>query len=128
MILLDTDVMIDILRRHSSALAWLDSLNTEAIGIPGLVATELIQGCRSKSEQRPLEKFLRPYVLYWPDRADCARAFEDFVSLYLSRGLGLMDALIAEIAVGAGADLATFNTKHYSAVRALRTIQPYERA
>jgi predicted nucleic acid-binding protein len=38
MVLLDTDVMIDILRKHQPALAWLDSLEKETIGIPGLVA------------------------------------------------------------------------------------------
>jgi predicted nucleic acid-binding protein len=50
MVLLDTDVMIDILRKHQPALAWLDSLEKEAIGIPGLVALELLQGCRGKNE------------------------------------------------------------------------------
>ncbi len=125
MILLDTDVMIDTLRKHQPALAWLDSLERAAIGIPGLVALELLQGCRSKSEQRRLEKFLRPYALYWPDRADCARAYDDFISFHLNRSLGIMDALIAETAIGMEAELATFNTKHYDAVFALRTIQPY---
>ncbi len=46
MILIDTDVMVDILRRHGPAVAWLDSLGTAAVGIPGLVAMELLQGCR----------------------------------------------------------------------------------
>ena len=127
MILLDTDVMIDILRKYSPALAWLGSLDAEAIGIPGLVAMELIQGCRSKSEQQRLEKFLHPYVLYWPDPAGCTRAFEDFVAFHLSRNLGILDALVAETAIGVGAELATFNAKHYGSVSALRTIHAYTR-
>ena len=44
MILVDTDVMVDIVRRHAPALAWLDSLGAERIGLPGLVAMELLQG------------------------------------------------------------------------------------
>jgi predicted nucleic acid-binding protein len=74
-----------------------------------------------------LEKFLRPYALYWPDWTDCARAYDDFASFHLSRNLGIMDVLIAETAIGIEAELATFNTKHYSTVSTLRTVQPYRR-
>jgi len=127
MILVDTDVMVDVMRRHAPALAWLDSLNTGTIGIPGLVAMELLQGCRNREEQRRVENVLRSYTLYWPGWADCARAFDDFATYHLSHALGILDALIAETAVGLGVELATFNTKHYSVVSALQTIQPYER-
>ena len=127
MILVDTDVMIDVMRRYAPAVAWLDSLDTETIGIPGLVAMELLQGCRNREEQRQVENVLRPYTLYWPGWADCARAFDDFATYNLSYALGILDALIAETAVGLGLELATFNTKHYSVVSALQTIQPYER-
>jgi len=51
MILLDTDVMVDVLRRHTPATVWLASLGAEAVGIPGLVAMELVQGCRDRQEQ-----------------------------------------------------------------------------
>jgi hypothetical protein len=60
MILVDTDVMVDVMRRHTPAVAWLDSLGTETIGIPGLVAMELLQGCRDREEQRRVENVLRP--------------------------------------------------------------------
>lgn len=49
MILVDSDVMIDILRQYKPALDWLKMLNNEEIGIPGLVAMELIQGCRNRA-------------------------------------------------------------------------------
>jgi predicted nucleic acid-binding protein len=127
MILVDTDVMVDVMRRHAPAVTWLDSLGTEAIGIPGLVAMELLQGCQDREEQRRVENVLRAYTLYWPGRADCARAFDDFAAYHLSHALGILDALIAETAVGLGVELATFNTKHYSVVSPLQTIQPYSR-
>ena len=44
MILLDGNVMIDILRKHSPAVAWLQASSTEALGLPGLVVMELLQG------------------------------------------------------------------------------------
>jgi predicted nucleic acid-binding protein len=51
MILVDADIMVDIMRRHPPAVAWLDVLGTEVVGIPGLVAMELLQGCRNREEQ-----------------------------------------------------------------------------
>lgn len=127
MILIDTDVMVDIIRRHASAVAWLDLLEAGVIGIPGLVAMELLQGCRNREEQQRLESFLRPYQRYWPSRSDCDRAFDNFARYHLSHNLGILDALIAETAVGMGVELVTFNTKHYDVLAPLRTTQPYAR-
>ncbi|MFW6116712.1 MAG: PIN domain-containing protein [bacterium] len=127
MILLDTDVMVDVLRRYEPAVTWLDSLGTALVGIPGLVAMELLQGCRDREEEHQVRASLRPYTLYWPSSMDCGRAFDDFSSYHLSHGLGILDALIAETAVGCDAQLATFNEKHYRVVEALQTTQPYAR-
>jgi tRNA(fMet)-specific endonuclease VapC len=126
-ILVDTDVMVDVMRRHEPAVAWLDSLGAEVIGIPGLVAMELLQGCRNREEQNQLERLLRPHQRYWPSQADCARAFDDFAAYHLSHDLGILDALIAETAVGLSIELATFNTKHYSVVPNTLLTQPYQR-
>jgi hypothetical protein len=125
MLLLDTDVMVDIMRRYAPATVWLGSLNSATVGIPGLVAMELLQGCRNHTEQQRVESVLRPYKLYWPTSADCARAYTDYVAYHLSHGLSILDALIAETAVGIGVELATFNDKHYNIVNALKTVHPY---
>jgi predicted nucleic acid-binding protein len=125
MILLDTDVMVDILRGHDPAKAWLKS--AQEIGVPGLVVMELIQGCQNAREQRQLEKALSEYQLFWLSEEDCSRALTTFSSHHLSDHIGLLDALIAETAIGADAELATFNIKHYRVLRGLKTVQPYGR-
>ena len=127
MILLDTDVMVDVLRGFESAVQWLDDLDEQEIGVSGLVAMELIQGCQNAREQRQLEKSLAEYQLYWPASEDCDRAFKSFSNHYLSDNIGLLDALIAETAIGLNAELATFNVKHYRIIKGLRSIQPYKR-
>ena len=127
MIGVDTDVMIDILRRYGPAMVWLHSLGSEELALPGLVAMELLQGCRNRVEQQRVERTLRPYRLYWPAQADCERAFQDYATYYLSHQLGILDALIAETAVGLGITLATFNERHYRVVPTLQTRQPYAR-
>ena len=51
MVLLDTDVLIDCLRGVPPARIWIESAPTEAFGIPGIVAMELLVGCRNQMEQ-----------------------------------------------------------------------------
>ena len=52
MILLDSDVMIDLLRQYPPATQWFDALDEdEEVALPGYVVLELIQGCRNKREQ-----------------------------------------------------------------------------
>jgi predicted nucleic acid-binding protein len=125
MILLDTDVMVDILRGYEPAKIWLETV--DEIGVVGLVAMELIQGCQNAREQRMLEKDLSEYQLYWPSVEDCNRALKTFSSHHLSDNIGLLDALIAETAIGIQAQLATFNVKHYRAINGLQSLQPYTR-
>jgi predicted nucleic acid-binding protein len=124
-ILLDTDVAVDILRGHPPAIAWLQGLGATPLGLPGLVVMELVQGCRNKSEQQRVEQFCQPYALYWPTDADCQRALRDFAAYHLSHSLGLLDALIAQTVIGQSGELATFNVKHYGVVAGLTTGQPY---
>ncbi|MGQ9628410.1 MAG: hypothetical protein ACUVV0_16090 [Anaerolineae bacterium] len=64
MVILDTDVMIDLLRRYPPAVAWLESLGDEEIALPEFVVMELIQGCRDRAEQEHLESQLSPYIYY----------------------------------------------------------------
>ncbi|MDL1925406.1 type II toxin-antitoxin system VapC family toxin [Anaerolineae bacterium AMX1] len=104
MILLDTDVMVDILRGYEPAKEWLKT--AQEIGVPGLVAMELIQGCQNAREQKQLEKSLSAYPLFWPDEDDCNRALTSFAFHHLSDKIGLLDALIAETAIGVDAELA----------------------
>ena len=63
MILLDTDIMIDVLRHYPPAVTWLESLGNEEILLPGFVVMELLQGCRNKAEQEQIEKELQTYVV-----------------------------------------------------------------
>ena len=126
MYLLDTDVLIDIQRGHSPALAWFASL-ASVPSIPGFVVMELIQDAQNMQQVRKALQLVAPLPLIWATEADCARALSDFTTYHLSHSLGLLDALIAACAVGHGATLCTFNVKHYRVVPSLVTVQPYTR-
>jgi predicted nucleic acid-binding protein len=125
--LLDTDVMIDILRQYPPAVAWLDSLGEEEIALPGFVVMELIQGCRNKVEQEKVERELKTYTIVWPSPTMCSEALSVFANYYLSYGLGILDTLIGQMAVTLSLSFHTFNQKHYAAVPNLETVQPYDK-
>ncbi len=126
MLLLDTDILIDIERGHTPAVDWFSKLG-EIPSIPGLVVMELIQGASNAKELRRTVKLVDPLTVVWPTESDCQRALADFKMYHMSQGLGLLDSLIAACAVGLSADLCTFNTKHYRVVSGLSLKEPYTR-
>jgi len=127
MILLDTDIMIDLLRQHPPALTWLASLGEEEIVLPGYVTMELLQGCKNKSDQKKVEKALSGFATVWPSPETCDDAVSVFADFHLSHNLGLLDALIGQTAVALNLPLHTFNRKHYAAIPNLVTTEPYKR-
>ncbi len=127
MFLLDTDVCVDIARSFPPALAWFDAL-PELPGLPGLVAMELMSGCRNRGELIVVRRFVSRFQIYWPTEVECNQAMDLYGSARLSHNLDLPDALIAQCAIGLNATLCTFNTKHYKAVANLKTLQPYPKS
>src|SRR5882762_3509912 len=110
MVVVDTDVLIDVQRGHPPALAWFANL-TELPAVPGFVVMELVQDARNAREVRKALKLVAPFRIVWPAEADCVRALADFAAYHRSQGLGLLDALIAACAIGLSATLCTFNVK-----------------
>ena len=129
MILLDSDVLIDLLRRHPPAVGWFDALHEdEELVVPGYVVMELIQGCRNKVEQESVQRELAAYGVEWLSPTDCDRALDVFASYRLSHNAGLLDVLIGQTAVALGMPLHTFNQRHYSFFPEIQTVQPYAKS
>lgn len=128
MILLDTDVMIDLLRQYPPAVRWFDTLDKEEELLPpGYVVMELIQGCRDKAEQEMLQPELATYGVVGPTPTDCNAGLDILAEYHLSHGAGLLDALIGQTSVALNIPLYTFNQRHYRFIPGLRTAQPYEK-
>jgi predicted nucleic acid-binding protein len=110
--LLDTSVLIDILRKDAAALAWFAS-NATGAKASVISLTELYVGLRRQNEERDLvalERLVRPLVV---DR-DIAVQAGEFVRHYgPSHSVEIPDALIAATAEHHGLRLATLNVKHF---------------
>lgn len=126
MILLDTDILIDILRNYSHAVEWLSKLD-DSIAISGFTALELIQGCENKQEVSKIQKFISGFHIIWLDAESSNQAIELFAKHRLKSNIGLIDILIAQVSIKSGLALHTFNIKHYKSIPDIKLIQPYKK-
>lgn len=127
LLLLDTDVMVDILRGYEPAIAWVKTLSEDQPLLPGVVAMELIQGCANKGEVNHLMDFIDCFELVWPDFENPNQLVKSFASYFLSHRLSIPDAIIAACALDINATLCTSNVKHFKAFPHLKTISPYSK-
>ena len=67
MVIVDTDVLIDVFRRYTPAVEWLAKTVAEnEVVLPGYVVMELIQGARNREEQEKMRKTIEEYAVVWP--------------------------------------------------------------
>ncbi len=127
MVLVDTDVLVECLRGSSAARDWLHAVQKEAFAIPGVVAMELVMGCRNQTDLQQIQRFLGSFSITWPDASEFAQAYELLATHRLSSGISIPDCLIAAAALSRAARLYTFNMKHFQVVAGLDAQQPYPR-
>ena len=112
MMLLDTCVMIDVLRGKAAAFGFVSGLEN-APALSAVTVTELVAGCRSVKERRQIDRLLSHYVIHDINR-DVASLAGDYVRQYgPSHGTDPIDALIAATAKTNNLPLATLNLKHF---------------
>jgi predicted nucleic acid-binding protein len=127
MILVDTDILIDVFRNHPPAVAWLNSVLTQKPALPGYVVLELLAGCHDKIGVQFVQQRIRNFAVLWPDSPAANAILPVFSKAHLTHALGIIDSLIAATALTHGLPLYTFNQKHFAAVPGLKTMQPYIR-
>lgn len=106
-------------------MAWMASDEAETAALPGPVVLELFDGCSSKLDIKRVQVLTERFRVYWPTRADNERARLAFAEAKLLHGIGILDMLIGQIAIGCNATLLTFNTKHFRSIEGLRFEKPY---
>lgn len=118
-ILIDTDVMVDFLRGHSKAVAFVQAESARII-LSSIVTAELYAGVSGAEELALLDSltFLFRVVPVSPAVARAAGLYKrDYAKAH---GVGLADALIAATAMVERAELKTLNTKHYPMFKGLK--------
>ncbi|MEA3358132.1 MAG: type II toxin-antitoxin system VapC family toxin [Thermodesulfobacteriota bacterium] len=118
-ILLDTDVLVDFLRGHRKAVAFVNA-QSDRIILSSIVVAELYAGVKGDAEQVALEDFISLFRVI-PVDTEIAKAGGLYKRDYAkSHGIGLADAILAATAEAENAELKTLNTKHYPMLKGLR--------
>jgi len=118
-IILDTDVLVDFLRGHNKALAFVNA-QSDRIILSSIVVAELYAGVKGDAEQVALEDFISLFRVI-PVDAKIAKTGGFYKRDYAkSHGVGLADAILAATAEAENAELKTLNTKHYPMLKGLR--------
>ena len=126
MILLDSDILIEVERGRQKGLDWLRTIDG-AIALPAVVALELLFGARNRAELDRTRRFLAGFDVEELDGNDSSLVRELVGEHVLSSGLGLPDFMIAAQALNRKATLFTFNLKHYRSIPGLDAREPYQR-
>jgi predicted nucleic acid-binding protein len=111
-LLLDTNVLIDCIRRVPTAVAWLRALPA-APHISVISMLELHVGARTQREEKDIEALCAP-LKRLPITEEIARSGGSFIRHFgKTHGIDLPDAIIAATAERHGFGLATLNVKHF---------------
>lgn len=122
--LLDTCVLIDVLRGNDAALAFLNGL-PEKPSLSVMTVTEILAGVRSTREHKLFEQFAAACDAV-PVDLDIATLAGEYVNRYRkSHNVDPIDALIAATSKTKSLPLATMNLKHFPMLEGLK--RPYER-
>ncbi|MGB0653625.1 MAG: type II toxin-antitoxin system VapC family toxin [Thermoplasmatota archaeon] len=127
MIVLDTDVLIQVLRRHGSTMDWLEATAaSDELATTSLNVAELLRGVPRRGRAQQVTHAIWAGLTEVPFGPRAARRFGRMMHDLDRAGtpVPVVDAMVAAATLEAGGILATWNTKHLKPLVALETVQP----
>ncbi|PIR42429.1 hypothetical protein CO058_02505 [candidate division WWE3 bacterium CG_4_9_14_0_2_um_filter_35_11] len=122
--LLDTNIIIDALRKYPSAVEYIDSLEGE-VSISVVTAVELILGTKNLKEQRNMEDLLADLNVIHIDEKISMLAYVLIIENRLKEGIEFDDAIIAATAIVYGYTFISKDIKHFKKIPRLKLKVPY---
>lgn len=121
--MIDTSVLVDVLREYPPALAWLGEQSY--LGLSQYVVLEALDGVRNKSHPRALFRCVGGFAVIPTSAQDAEWAIQSFAKLGLRYGMDGFDCLIAATAYRLQIRLYTRNLKHFAPLLADLAQLPY---
>ena len=110
--LIETNVVVDVIRGYPPALAWLQAQNQPTLGITPIIWMEVITGGSNKIRRLRAAQFMAAFEMIYLTQADLDWAMAMQMRYELSHCVGMMDCLIASISHRLQVPLYTRNLKH----------------
>ena len=122
--LLDTSVVIDLLRKFPAAQEWIAKQNYE-IGVSTVVWLETLDGIWDKSSQLRALSMLKRFTKTETIAHDFEWAILQSLNYRLSHSVGYSDCLIAAANHRLQIPLYTMNLKHFTPMLGSLALKPY---
>jgi predicted nucleic acid-binding protein len=123
--LLDSDILIDILRSYPPALAWSHQYEFSVFGVTILNKMEMIRGTRGRNELREAGKFLVQFPTVDVEAVDTQSAAQLQLQHHLTSHIGVVDYQIAAVVLRLNIPFYTRNLKHFAPLLGALAVQPY---
>jgi predicted nucleic acid-binding protein len=121
--LVDTAIVIDLLRAFPPAAAWIGA--QDQLAICQVVWIEVLEGVVDKNRQRLALQMLEKFDQVETNSQDTAQAIELLKSFRLSHGVDGYDCLIAAASLRLDLPLYTLNLKHFTPMIGTLAVKPY---
>ena len=121
--IVDTTVVIHLLRRYKPALAWFK--NNQTYGVTLTTWLEVMEGTSSKANQAQSERILSMFELLYLTQADQQWAMAQLKQFQFSHHIGMNDCQIAAVAHRLGVTLYTHNLKDMQPLIGQQAVKPY---
>ncbi len=119
----DTTVVIHLLRRYRPALAWFN--NNQVYGVTSTTWLEVMEGTTGKAHQVQAKGILAQFEMLYLTAADQQWAMEQLERFQFSHHIGMNDCLIASVAYRLRIPLYTHNIKDMAPLLGELAVKPY---
>ena len=120
-ILLDTNILIEILKGNQKTIQQVESLHT-TLYVSSITVMELYYGALNKAEIKRLEKFIMLFTVLHIDKEISIRSAELIKVYAKSHTLDIPDSLIAATALEKELTLFTYNTKDFKYISHIKLL------
>lgn len=116
--LIDTNVIVDYLRKNKRAVSFLNSLDQVIISL--VTAGEIYQGTKNKQELKKIKKLLKFFKILPIGERISQLSLSLLEEYTLPSGLLILDSMIAATAMQDNLTLVTGNFKHFKMIKGLK--------
>jgi hypothetical protein len=123
--LLDTNILIDVLRGYPPALAWVQANANRLFVISSLTRMEIVTGTRDKASLRRDLAVVSQYAVIYLSDDDSRWALQQFEAIYLRHRVEIIDCLIAATSFRLNVPIYTRNARDYAPFSGVAAQIPY---
>lgn len=123
--LLDTSILIDLLRNYPLALEWKSANIHLNFGVTSVIRMEVLKGATNRQKAQQALRFLSQFTLIATTQADLVWAEQQFGVYHFSHSIGIIDCIIAAPCHRLNLMLYTRNLKHFTPLLGTLVQAPY---